>query len=702
MPSKHPADNGADTSDESGSDSSLMNGLLPAKRARTSTFPKTEKPNVWKRCPLPPQGDQIRLLKLYAPSKRSDSILEANLVLRKDNEPYEALSYTWGSEGDTGSIRVWSGSGEFEEIEIQANLESALRQLRRKQGTRTLWTDAICIDQLNLEEKNHQVPKMATIYNDAKRVCVWLGEGTESTEKALSFVGRMLDLDSFDRLVADQSSVKDWHALWELMNSPWFSRRWVIQEIALARQATVHCGKARPVQWRDFANAVALFGSRYHQIRELFKASAEFGNHFYHLGDVTALGAHRLVDESSNLFRKSDDGVIQEHLYSLEHLVSTLSPFQAANPRDTIYAVLSLAEDTGAIFSARPSASIPVDASNTGDGSQQFSDKDKKKLQNVMKVWRRQVEKPYPVDYDKSFFEVCKDFLEFTIESSQSLDMICRPWAPAPLNVDEQLPSWIPTVLGAPYRPGANKYHNRVNADNLVGVPSTGKRNYNAARKYPLKKTWRIGKSETPEDKSLFVSGFILGSINQKALPAQQGNIPASWLRLAGWKTDSDLPPNAFWRTIVADRGPNGGNPPPYYQVACQQAFYQRASDDDLNTERLMLMNSSIKPGSEKVVTEYLRRVQSVVWMRVLIRTTIGESDNNLGLAPQSVREGDLICIVYGCSVPVVLRKFWIDEETKNCYYVLIGECYIHGMMDGEAFRILQEMKIEKEEFELR
>jgi hypothetical protein len=173
-------------------------------------------------------------------------------------------------------------------------------------------------------------------------------------------------------------------------------------------------------------------------------------------------------------------------------------------------------------------------------------------------------------------------------------------------------------------------------------------------------------------------------------------------LSLAGWKNGSGPPPNAFWRTIVADRGPNGGNPPPYYQVACQQAFDQRATDDDLNTERLMLMNSSIKPGSEKVVTEYLRRVQSVVWMRVLIRTTIGDSQNSLGLAPQNVREGDLICIVYGCSVPVVLRKFSVDQENGKCYYVLIGECYIHGMMDGEAFRILQELKIEKEEFELR
>jgi hypothetical protein len=113
-------------------------------------------------------------------------------------------------------------------------------------------------------------------------------------------------------------------------------------------------------------------------------------------------------------------------------------------------------------------------------------------------------------------------------------------------------------------------------------------------------------------------------------------------------------------------------------------------------------MNSGIKSGSEKVVTEYLRRVQSVVWMRVLIRTTIGPSDNNLGLAPHSVREGDLICIVYGCSVPVVLRKVFVNGQNDKYCHKLIGECYIHGMMDGEAFRILQEMKIEREEFELR
>jgi hypothetical protein len=150
MPSAHPAYHVIYSSDDDHSDTPLMNGLSSAKRARTVSSPMVDKPNVWKRCPLPPRGDQIRLLKLYPPGKRSENVLEANLVVREGNEPYEALSYTWGSAGDTGSIRVWSGSGEFEEIEIQANLESALRQLRRKHRTRTLWIDAVCVDLLYL------------------------------------------------------------------------------------------------------------------------------------------------------------------------------------------------------------------------------------------------------------------------------------------------------------------------------------------------------------------------------------------------------------------------------------------------------------------------------------------------------------------------------------------------------------------------
>ena len=63
-----------------------------------------------------------------------------------------------------------------------------------------------------------------------------------------------------------------------------------------------------------------------------------------------------------------------------------------------------------------------------------------------------------------------------------------------------------------------------------------------------------------------------------------QGNVPLQWMELAGWQDSSVSPPDAFWRTLIADRDAGGGNPPLYYEIACQQAFAQRAAEDDLNT----------------------------------------------------------------------------------------------------------------------
>jgi hypothetical protein len=55
-----------------------------------------------------------------------------------------------------------------------------------------------------------------------------------------------------------------------------------------------------------------------------------------------------------------------------------------------------------------------------------------------------------------------------------------------------------------------------------------------------------------------------------------------------------------------------------------------------------------------------------------------------LGLVPESAEPSDIICILYSCSVPVVLRR--VETSDGVVYHQLIGECYVHGMMDGEAF----------------
>jgi hypothetical protein len=46
---------------------------------------------------------------------------------------------------------------------------------------------------------------------------------------------------------------------------------------------------------------------------------------------------------------------------------------------------------------------------------------------------------------------------------------------------------------------------------------------------------------------------------------------------------------------------------------------------------------------------------------------------------PRGSEIGDTICILLGGCVPFVLR------DTGDGYFKFIGECYIHGIMDGEA-----------------
>ncbi|KAH7129649.1 heterokaryon incompatibility, partial [Dactylonectria estremocensis] len=84
-------------------------------------------------------------------------------------------------------------------------------------------------------EKSRQVPMMLEIYGKAQRVCVWLGEGDETSKKAIRFIHNdLLDLKKFDQLCRNDQYGDQWIALIQFMEQPWFSRRWVIQEIALA------------------------------------------------------------------------------------------------------------------------------------------------------------------------------------------------------------------------------------------------------------------------------------------------------------------------------------------------------------------------------------------------------------------------------------------------------------------------------------
>ena len=58
--------------------------------------------------------------------------------------------------------------------------------------------------------------------------------------------------------------------------------------------------------------------------------------------------------------------------------------------------------------------------------------------------------------------------------------------------------------------------------------------------------------------------------------------------------------------------------------------------------------------------------------------------DGTAGLGPQAMLPGDMVCVLYGANVPFILRRCW-DEEKEQRYYLLVGECFVVGIMEGEA-----------------
>lgn len=149
--------------------------------------------------------------------------------------PYEALSYCWGNA--TRSKSITCNNTPFA---ITENLYSALRTLRASDdSSQYIWIDAMCINQLDMEERSRQVQNMLLIYRRAKRVIGWLGQAHPNTRDLLSVLGSSPKLRT-RRLEHYPDMLR---ALDDLYTRPWFTRMWVQQEIRAARELVLRCGE---------------------------------------------------------------------------------------------------------------------------------------------------------------------------------------------------------------------------------------------------------------------------------------------------------------------------------------------------------------------------------------------------------------------------------------------------------------------------
>ncbi|KAH7079789.1 heterokaryon incompatibility protein-domain-containing protein [Paraphoma chrysanthemicola] len=262
--------------------------------------------------PLLPTDNTIRMLHIKPGAFCEPIVCCLDTTSLTSPATYEALSYAWGDSTRCKSIRV-SATGAHHEVDFQvtANCFDALRRLRFELEPRTVWIDAICIDQSNTKERSQQVALMSKIYSAAKQVVVYLGEGSEDSDLAIDFI---LDCSS---LSFTKSSVLKL-ALWRLFQRPWFTRVWVIQEVTFAQTSTVYVGN-RTLAWTAFRT-------------------------FYHWNNCTYwLNKLPLV--------VAQTGCILERLCKAQDCLAT-------DPRDKVFALLPLLTDYSIKFDFAPDYEI--------------------------------------------------------------------------------------------------------------------------------------------------------------------------------------------------------------------------------------------------------------------------------------------------------------------------------------------------------
>ncbi|RWA07142.1 hypothetical protein EKO27_g7968 [Xylaria grammica] len=174
-----------------------------------------------------------------------------------DRPSFEALSYCWGEAQPEEEIYVHvvnkAQSGDYDAtMSIRPNLATALKHLRDPTYSRTLWIDALCINQQDLVETNRQVARMGSIYALATRVVAWLGLATPTSSIALDelvLLGQQIELvigKGPGSVPAPEAQHVDW-------------RLWVWQEILLGNAAAsmLQCG-TKVALWRFVRRGIRI------------------------------------------------------------------------------------------------------------------------------------------------------------------------------------------------------------------------------------------------------------------------------------------------------------------------------------------------------------------------------------------------------------------------------------------------------------
>ena len=586
----------------------------------------------------------IRLLKLCAGAK-ADKLSVDLIHTPLDEAPsFTALSYVWGDPQPQTMINC---SGR--QAEIGPSLHSALRHLQQPDSETFVWADALCINQNDILERSQQVRMMGDIYAAAHSTAIWLGE--ESGELKLAFdclhsFAEVWDLSESDQLLLEDDSgliTRNWgemmlqvafggyqdaafRHIWALLNRPWFTRKWIIQELVKSQRPLMVAGR-ETLPWAVLAcwmNFLDFYPPAKEHFTILCPQPLEAG--------TKTLGMNML--RATLLTRTAAFGN-----QILLYLVASTLVFRCSDPRDHIFALAGIA-----------------------------SDADRFDL----------------VDYGSSTEEVCRQLAYACVSDSMSLKLLWSLVFFTPLK--HRLRSWVPnlesvladgdgSILALLFTVQHVRDYN-ASGDSVLQAQLGDGGKMLTIRGRILDRLQLLGSDKRSLADSHSIKTMMDGNghfvvDNLRRAIGQQNQ----WLEecMAIAKGEEAFRDTLLYDNLIIKQLP--------------QDLEVVRSGFSTQTRLHKTLTDECDPGRWRSVCREWYSLESTpllgnMFSERLCRRFGRTGNGRIGWLPPVAKEGDFICVFDGMELPYAIRP------AAGGRYLLVGECIIPGLMMGEGMEI--------------
>jgi hypothetical protein len=593
----------------------------------------------------------IRLFRISRRTRYSTLLKGEILHADLDNPPpYEAISYTWGDV--TRSKKLLVDGCQFG---VSAGLYELLEALSSREKHVLLWVDYICINQDDEEDKANQIPVMRDIYQRASRTVAWLGAPYDAP-LAVAMLLEVLDvlqLPDYQPVVMNdryfpQTKRPRWIAFVRLLQHQYFSSVWVCQEVAVSRSLELYFG-GKYFSWETLMMARSVL--QHPHVASLVTVVHVGLGSVQSLRNATTMGFFRLLMAKG----------IQ---IPLGFALSFSQNYGCKMPEDRVFALLGLCSSEELKLSILQDVGKPP--------LEVYSNTTKKLL----------------TSRENSVHTLQYSGIGYYYK--RRLPTWCVDWSSGLTGAKLTIP-YLSQAKGIEHSPISGLQYLAAGASepNILEGPLPGTLQIGGVKVDVIKKVSHVMTLTSPEASTTldgaqfdenFKGWFIFLS---EAIRLAEETLPSRY-------RNGQLLKDAIWRTVIADRSADERPAP----VIFRQYYAQwiRAM--------LLLLNLKSQPGQlsaladsanlskstykQKLLGEMLYFNKRFVETSFLRRFCITEG-GFMGLVAPNSDVGDAICLIWGMQTPYILRVA-PDQDVNLAapLYQLIGECYVHGMMDGE------------------